>query len=205
MDGDFAKLKEILNICEKYKANLIVDEAHATGVIGNKGEGLVKRLNLENKVFARVHTFGKAIGCHGSIILGSELLRNYLINFSRSFIYTTALPLHSLISIKCAYEKLASDNVSRSKVFELINIFKKIISENINLIESESGIQCVIIPGNENVKKLALHLQNNGFDIRPILSPTVPKGKERLRICFHSFNTKEEVEKLVETIMKIQI
>jgi 8-amino-7-oxononanoate synthase len=72
---------EIVSICEKHKADIILDEAHATGVIGKNGEGLAQSLNLEVKIFARVHTFGKAMGCHGAIVLGSEDLRQYLINF----------------------------------------------------------------------------------------------------------------------------
>ncbi|MDD5569549.1 MAG: 8-amino-7-oxononanoate synthase [Bacteroidales bacterium] len=202
MDGDLARLGEISIACTANNANLIVDEAHATGVIGNKGEGLVKHLNLQNKIFARVHTFGKAIGCHGAIILGNNLLRKYLINFSRSFIYTTALPLHSLISVKCAYEKLSKDTENINKLKNLINIFKSLTGEikGLELIKSESAIQSVIIPGNDNVKKLALHMQDNGFDVRPILGPTVPKGKERLRICLHSFNKEEEVKKLIDIL-----
>ena len=106
MDGDFAPLIELVSLCEDYNVNLIVDEAHATGIFGEKGEGKVVELGLEEKVFSRVHTFGKALGCHGAIVLGSETLRNYLINFSRLFIYTTALPIHTLASIKSAYKLL---------------------------------------------------------------------------------------------------
>jgi 8-amino-7-oxononanoate synthase len=92
MDGDMAPLLEISSLCERYGAGLIVDEAHATGVTGAKGEGLVQQLSIQHKCFARVHTFGKACGCHGAIVLGSEKLKNYLINFSRPFIYSTSLP-----------------------------------------------------------------------------------------------------------------
>ena len=109
MDGDMAPLKEIAAVCKKYNANLVVDEAHATGLFGKQGRGLVSQHGLEDEVFARVHTFGKALGCHGAVILGSETLRNYLVNFARSFIFTTALPMHSLIAVKCAYEFLMAD------------------------------------------------------------------------------------------------
>ena len=85
MDGDMAPLKEISKLCEKYNAALIVDEAHATGVVGEKGEGLVQHLDLQQKCFARLHTFGKACGCHGAVILGSTQLKKYLINFARTF------------------------------------------------------------------------------------------------------------------------
>ena len=202
MDGDLAPLIEISNLCEVYFANLIVDEAHATGVIGDKGEGLIQFLNLQKKVFARIHTFGKAIGCHGAIVLGSESLRKYLINFARSFIYTTALPYHSMVSIKCAYEKLINDCESIEKLRHLINLFKFEIKkiENIKLIESNTAIQCLVIAGNENVKNASSYLQKKGLDVRAIMSPTVPKGKERLRICLHSFNTENDVNELVDIL-----
>ncbi|MFA6923236.1 MAG: pyridoxal phosphate-dependent aminotransferase family protein [Bacteroidales bacterium] len=202
MNGDFALLEETSVACNAYNANLIVDEAHATGVVGNKGEGLVKLLNLQGKTFARMHTFGKAIGSHGAIILGSSLLRKYLLNFSHSFFYTTALPLHSLVSVKLAYEKLSEDVENINKLKELINLFKSSAKEinSLELIKSESAIQSVIIPGNDNVKKIAQHLQENGLDVRPILSPTIPKGKERLRIILHSFNKEEEVKKLIDVL-----
>ncbi|MBL4654010.1 MAG: aminotransferase class I/II-fold pyridoxal phosphate-dependent enzyme, partial [Flavobacteriales bacterium] len=93
MDGDFSPLQELINLKQKFDFNLIVDEAHATGLFGKKGEGRCVELGIQNEVFARVHTYGKALGCHGAIVLGSETLRSYLINFSRSFIYTTALPI----------------------------------------------------------------------------------------------------------------
>src|SRR6185437_1576990 len=99
----FAPLEEIIRLCERYNAALIVDEAHATGVIGERGEGLVQKLNLQKKCFARVHTFGKACGAHGAIVLGSEKLKQYLINFSRQFIYSTALPPAAAEAISISY------------------------------------------------------------------------------------------------------
>jgi 8-amino-7-oxononanoate synthase len=205
MDGDVAPLKEIADICVLNNANLIVDEAHATGVIGAAGKGLVADLALENKVFARVHTFGKALGCHGAIILGSELLRNYLVNFARSFIYTTALPFHTLVSIKSAYDLLSESEEIITDLETNIQMFKKLISEieDMNIIESNSPIQSIIISGNGRVKEVATSLQNSGFDIRPILKPTVPEGKERLRICIHSFNTEDEIKGLAKAIEEI--
>ncbi|MGQ0826839.1 MAG: aminotransferase class I/II-fold pyridoxal phosphate-dependent enzyme [Bacteroidota bacterium] len=200
MDGDDAPLKEIITLCKKYNANLIVDEAHATGVTANNGKGKVQELNLEKEVFARVHTFGKAMGCHGAIVLGSDLLRNFMINFSRTFIYTTALPLNSLLAINQSYKLLQKSDKAISKLHELIGHFKKSISPGIPLIQSNSPIQCIIVNGNAEVKKIAAQLQESGFDVRPILSPTVTKGKERLRICIHAFNTPEQIEKLTDAM-----
>ncbi len=202
MDGDHAPLTEMVALCEKYNASLIVDEAHATGITANNGKGLVQLYGLEKRVFIRIHTFGKAMGCHGAIVVGSELLRTFLINFSRSFIYTTALPMNSLIAINQAYKLLQRDTSRIRLLAENIRLFKKGVStiQKIKLIESESAIQSVIIKGNEAVKKYAQELAKKGLDIRPILSPTVPKGKERLRICIHAFNTETEINTLVNCI-----
>ncbi len=96
MDGDMAPLEKITDLCNTYNAQLVVDEAHATGVIGAKGEGLVCSSGLQDRVFARVHTFGKALGCHGAAVVGSDILKQYLVNFARPFVFTTALPGHSV-------------------------------------------------------------------------------------------------------------
>ncbi len=200
MDGDFAPIKEISELAKKYNAHLIVDEAHATGVIGKFGNGLVNMLNLENDIFARIHTFGKALGCHGGIVLGSKELRTYLINFSRSFIYTTALPFHSLVSVKMAYENLIT-STSIKKLKTNIALFKLSAKTlKINLIESDSAIQCIIYYGNDQCKAVAQQLQDKGFEVKAILSPTVPEGKERLRICLHSDHTPNQIKNLISQL-----
>ena len=204
MDGDLANLTSIVNLSEKYGANLIVDEAHATGIFGKNGRGLVCELGLEDKVFARVVTFGKALGCHGAIVLGSKNLRDYLVNFARSFIYTTAAPMHTHESVRQAYQLLKSPDFSNKKLHHLIHFFKEqaIQIPDLELIESISAIQCIIISGNEKCREVAMKLQNTGLDIRPIVSPTVPKGKERLRICMHEFNTEDEILRIFEVLKK---
>ncbi len=206
MDGDLANLEAIVNLSEKYGANLIMDEAHATGVFGKNGRGLVSELGLEDKVFARVVTFGKALGCHGAIVLGSKNLRDYLINFARPFIYSTAAPMYTHESVRQAYQLLKSPDFSNKKLHSLIQFFKAQAKQvhDLELIESSSAIQCVIISGNEKCREVATKLQNAGLDIRPIVSPTVPKGKERLRICLHEFNTKEEILRIFEVIKQLQ-
>ncbi len=200
MDGDLAPLTEIYNLCKEYEANLIVDEAHATGVFGENGNGLVCQNNLQNLVFARIVTFGKALGGHGAIVLGSKLLRSYLINFSRSFIYTTAPAFSSLLASKLAYGFLnKTDQIEVLKAN--IQLFKR-LSTNLKfkIIDSKSAIQCVIIGDNKQCKVAATFLQTQGFDVRAILSPTVKEGTERLRICLHAFNTDKEIENLVKAI-----
>ena len=195
MDGDKAPLNEIVQLCEKYRAHLIVDEAHATGVVGEKGEGLVQELGLQHRCFARIHTFGKAIGCHGAVVLGSEALRNFLINFSRAFIYTTALPETSIAAIRASYQLFPTMQEERKHLQDLINHFQQ-APLSYQIVKSDTPIQVVIVPGNDAVKTLAQQLQDNGLDVRPILYPTVPKGSERLRIVLHAFNTQEDLQKI---------
>jgi len=199
MDGDFAPLNEISEICERYNASLVVDEAHATGVVGNKGEGLVQSLGLQGKVFARVHTFGKAVGVHGAVVLGSSSLKQYLINFCRSFIFTTALPENTIQCINKAYALFPSMYKEREHLGDLIRMFQQ-AAIKYEKLSSLSPIQGVIVPGNDEVKSLASLLTGHNLDVRPILYPTVPKGKERLRISLHAFNTREELQQLIDLI-----
>jgi 8-amino-7-oxononanoate synthase len=196
MDGDLAPLQEITALCDRYNAYLIVDEAHATGIIGPKGEGLVQQLGLEDKCFARIHTFGKAVGCHGAVVAGSSLLRDYLINFSRSFIYTTALPPASIQAINTAYALLPTLQTERRQLQKLIKKFQQATLKYTRL-DSPTPIQVVIVPGNEEVKQVAKKLQDAGLDVRPILYPTVPRDSERLRIVLHAFNTEQELNQLI--------
>lgn len=200
MDGDLAPLVEIAALCRQYNAHLIVDEAHATGVIGNKGQGLVQALQLAGSCFARVHTFGKAVGCHGAVVLGSATLRNYLINFSRPFIYTTALPPHAVAVIIASYGIFPDMHAERQHLQQLITQFRAGVEEERRL-NSETPIQIVMTPGNEAARGLAQRLQEDGLDVRAILHPTVPRGGERLRVVLHSFNTEQEVAKLIRTII----
>ncbi|MES2836558.1 MAG: pyridoxal phosphate-dependent aminotransferase family protein [Bacteroidota bacterium] len=198
MDGDIAPLIEIAALCEKYKANLIVDEAHAIGVFEY---GLVNKYQLEEKVFLNLYTYGKAMGSHGAAVCCSNLTRQFLVNFARSFIYTTALPAHSVAVITSAYEQLKNSETEIEKLHQNISYFQTLAQQNkLNVLKSTSTIQSIIIPGVENVKKVSEKLIAEGFDVRPILSPTVKKGTERLRICLHSYNTKNEIENLIKVV-----
>jgi 8-amino-7-oxononanoate synthase len=198
MDGDVAPLMELVEVCEKYEAQLIVDEAHATGVVGDHGEGLVCALGLQERVYARVHTFGKALGCHGAAVVGSRLLRDYLMNFARPFIFTTSLPPHSVQAIMNAYKYLSGEAFSNKPLYELVDYFRgKIAASGLaGFKDSVMPIQAFVSGGNEPARNKALILQQSGLLIIPIFYPTVPKGSERLRICLHTFNTRNEIDKL---------
>jgi 8-amino-7-oxononanoate synthase len=195
MDGDMAPLAEMTELCRQYDAHLIVDEAHATGVIGKRGEGLVQDLKLQDQCFARIHTFGKALGCHGAVVLGSQSLRNYLINFCRPFIYSTAIPPVSVAAIKASYKIFPKMNMERKEIRHLISLF-----DHRGFKKSFTPIQCFVVSGNDNVKRIANRLLDDNLDARPILYPTVPLGEERLRITLHSYNTVEETERLISIL-----
>ena len=197
MDGDMAPLKELSQLCKDEGALLIVDEAHSTGIFGHNGAGLCCELGIEKDVYIRVHTFGKGMGCHGACVVSSTLVKDYLINFSRPFIYTTAMPLHGLVTIKNAYDFLSNHKHLQLELQRKIDLFKKHVNAS---IESNSPIQIVIVKGNSKVKERALQLQANGFDVRPVMSPTVKEGQERLRICLHVHNSDESIMKLASLL-----
>lgn len=199
MDGDQAPLTEIIKRAAKYDCTLVLDEAHSTGVFGEFGSGLVCALRLEDKIDVRIHTFGKALGVHGACVVGSKELIQYLINFARPFIYTTALPQHSLASIDCSLDFLKNNTGIQNKLKDKVDLFLKYVNIP-NRTPSNSPVQTAIFRGNDRVKNIALMLQQKGFDVRPILSPTVPANTERLRICLHTYNSEEEIQKLAEAL-----
>lgn len=196
MDGDLAPLEEIIKICSINNSYLIVDEAHACGVFGEKGKGIVSALGIELAVFARIITFGKAYGSHGAAILTKNELKNYLVNFSRSFIYTTALPPDTYIRIK---EIVGHSELDERKkdLQNVIDYFVKSIGPNKSISDIQSPIQLIKIGDVQKTKEIAECIQNVKLAVKPIYSPTVPIGSEGLRICIHAFNTKDEIDTLV--------
>lgn len=202
MDGDMSPIVPILDLCDKYDARLIVDEAHTSGIFGRKGKGIVHALNVESRIFARLITFGKAYGSHGAAILCEELTKKFLINYARSFIYTTAMPPDSYNRIR----KIVSHSLlieEQSKLMENIQFFRSELKHS-NLVfqsETNSPIQLIKIGDIDSTVQLAKKILLGGFAIKAILSPTVAKGDEGLRICLHSFNTKDQIQLLVQLLI----
>jgi 8-amino-7-oxononanoate synthase len=211
MDGDMAPLNQIFDIALKYKACVIVDEAHALGVFGANGMGLLAELGLEShpSLLCSVHTFGKAAGCHGAVICSSQPVKDFLFNYGRPIIYSTALPLHSLVTIGCSYESMRGNlgNQLREKVHDRVQYFRELMSnvmaeskEAIRMVPSVSPIQALVIPGNLECSEfcqIILAKSNHRIHLFPIRSPTVPSGAERVRIIIHAHNSREEISKLV--------
>ena len=215
MDGDISPLKEMLDIAAEFKARLVVDEAHGLGVYGN-GAGVLQRDGLESHpaLLCSVHTFGKAAGCHGAVICGSETLKKYLVNFAYPLIYSTSVPLHSLVAIECAYDTMVGSRgqVKRRRLFSLVEKFREEINmllnelgngSDVRLLNSTSPIQALVIPGNDRCVRFSEKLYLiSGKTIRlfPIKTPTVPKGQERVRIIIHTHNDYKQIETLISFI-----
>lgn len=198
MEGDGPDIRALAAYCSQEGYRLILDEAHAAGILGPQGRGAVLEAGCEELVFARVITFGKALGCHGAAILGSSLLRDYLINYSRSLIYTTALPPLAVYAISRAYERLSGPEGGRAQedLMRNISLFITGVKEQgltKHFPEARAAIHCCEIGGNDRVKALSGILKAEGYDVKPILSPTVAEGRECLRFSLHAFNTPEEI------------
>lgn len=205
MDGDSPDFGAMVKLCQGLGCRLVVDEAHALGVQGTGARGMLQELGLHGQAFARIITFGKSLGAHGAAIIGDRMLKDYLLNFARSFIYTTAMPPHSVATLLAAHHYLATGSglKKQKELRENISIFRQaIITLKLEkyFIPSHSGIHCCLMPGNTVVRQASEHLKQKGFDVRPILSPTVPAGQERLRFCLHSFNTRTEMQQVLEVL-----
>ncbi len=195
-DGSITSLVQVCHLAKKYGAHVIIDEAHSLGLLGPQGKGLVAQYGLQSSIFAQINTFGKALGVQGAMILGSQLLKKVLINFCSSYIYTTAPPFYALAAIKSSYTLFPQLNQERQHLQHLIALFNQAFVHS-----SHTPIQSIKIQGNHQVKQFAKKLCDKGLDVRPLMSPTVQRGQELVRICLHAFNTKKEVEALIEQII----
>jgi hypothetical protein len=136
----------------------------------------------------------------------NDYIKSYLVNFARSLIYTTGLSPHSVATIQVAYQYLAQNNEVRDQLRHNINIFnqqKHLLGLKPLFVRSKSAIQCAVIPGTDKVKCIANQLQKEGFNVKAILSPTVPEGQERLRICLHSYNSEEDISALLKELSNL--
>lgn len=193
MDGDFAPLKELIELSEKYQAALIVDEAHAFGVFGY---GILHQNNWQNKVFASVITYGKAMGMHGAVVLGASKLKEYLINFSSPFIYSTANPDLFAKSISIGYEFLKNNPIFKENLNDVIQIFT---NHRANLFsDKQSPIQRILFKNQEDIFKVSEELKANNLQTFAVYTPTVSTKEQGLRVCLHSFNTFDEIKLLTQ-------
>jgi 8-amino-7-oxononanoate synthase len=215
MDGDVAPLREILDLALEHEALVVIDEAHGLGVFGDShGAGVIEECSLQGHpaLAFGVYTFGKAAGCHGAVVVCDQLAKDYLLNYAYPFIYSTALPPHSLVTIRCAYETMTSVAGARlrNKLEENIQLFRNQLNPmlrmfpQVYLLPSTTAIQALVIPGNAACTQFCENLYDiSHIRLYPIKSPTVPKNHERVRIIIHAHNTRDEIKSLIDAICKV--
>jgi 8-amino-7-oxononanoate synthase len=203
MEGDRAPLAQLVQLARRYGAQLIVDEAHATGCFGPTGSGLVDALGLRDDVVATVHTGGKALGVCGAYVCGSQQLRELLINCCRHLIFTTALPpavagwwLEMLPAVQ-------ADEAGRSILHENAARFRAILSSRGISAVGQDYLIPVQIGSDRQAAYAAALLQQQGFDIRAIRPPTVPVGTSRLRIAIHADQDCDTLEKAAQAVATV--
>jgi 8-amino-7-oxononanoate synthase len=183
MDGDRAPLRDLAALAARYDAELIVDEAHASGVCGPGGRGCVAEAGLAGRVFASVHTCGKALAASGAFVCGSEALRRFLINRSRIFIFSTAMPPYFSAQVATGMRLAASAETERAHVANLGVFLRNALQGNgFDIAGSDSHIVPIILGSNDAALAFASHLQLRGYGIRAVRPPTVPSGTARLRV-----------------------
>lgn len=200
MDGDRSDLLAVVELTEKYGAHLIVDEAHATGCYGEHGSGCVDAAGLRRRVLATVHTGGKALGVHGAYIVGSHVLKEWLVNRCRHLIFSTALPPAIGAWWLAMLARAPSDAESRAKLHANNARFRnRLLTSGVRAVGTEFVVP-VILGDDEHAVAVATQLQTRGFDVRAIRPPTVPAGTARLRISIHADHTPAEIDELASTL-----
>jgi 8-amino-7-oxononanoate synthase len=201
MDGDIAPLDRYAAICRETNMNLIVDEAHAVGIYGKRGSGLIEEFGIENQVFLSINTAGKALGVSGAFVAGSDLGIEYLIQKARSFIFSTA-PVPAIAdALKTAIEIAENEPERREKLLHLSKYLREALNENgISVPSDNSQLIPVVIGISEKAVKIAGALQAKGFDVRAIRPPTVPENTSRLRVSLNTNLTGKILEDFVSAL-----
>lgn len=204
MDGDFAKLNEIVQLADRYSTMVMVDEAHAFGVLGKTGSGLVEHLGLEGKIDIQMGTFSKAAGTFGAYCCGSQAMIDLLINRARSFVYTTGLPPSVAAAALEAVEMISSDNDRRAELFgmarDLRARFQKLGFDTLN---SATPIIPIVVKDPALTVEFSRLLLDQGIFVQAIRPPTVPVGLSRLRVTVMATHTKDDLERLIDAFKNI--
>jgi len=205
MDGDEAPLPEILKLCKKYESLLMVDEAHATGVFGKRGSGLVEEYGLSGKIDVVMGTMSKALGGLGGYIAGKKTIIEYLRQKARTFIYTTSLPPSMAASSIRAIEYIKDNGRERRKYWKKIEYVRnELMDLGYNLLTSCSQIIPVVIGPLDKIMDMQRYLFEQGLFILAIRPPTVPKGSARFRITIMATHKKEHLHKLFTAFKTIK-
>lgn len=201
MDGDMPDLFSMLELCRRFKAALVVDEAHGLGTTGQDKKGGAYAFSGHPNLFARIFPMGKAAGTMGGFCSGSELLKTFLVNFSRPLIYTTA-PAYDLVFAADAALNLMKDRVNFERLDSITDYYlRQAENDRIDGLSANPGpIQYYRNPDIDKLKSICDSFSKKNYAVLPILSPTVEKGEERIRIILHSFNTAQEIDQLIDVL-----
>ncbi len=205
MDGDISPLKELVCLKKKYNCEIFVDEAHATGIFGRKGSGMVELEGLQEEIDFIMGTFGKALAGFGAYLAASKEIVEYLINACRSFIYSTALPPAVIACNLKSIELIKEEPRRREELLMLASYFRNTLKERGIDIRGLSQIVPVITKDNDKTRQFANLLQEKGYWVLPIRPPTVPTGLSRLRFSLTLHHNKEILEKLIDDICSLGI
>lgn len=203
MDGDIAPLKDIGELAKQYAAVFIVDDAHGTGVLGKNGKGAVDFCNAEGLIDVQIGTLSKALGAIGGFVACSKLIKEYLINKARPFIFTTALPPGAIASATEALRTIQNDSGLQKKLESNWLYLRKKITEMGFKTTSQIGPIAPILIGDERLAvEFSRRLLENGFFVPAIRTPAVEKGKARLRVTISSNHSEEEIDIFCEFLFK---
>lgn len=199
MDGDCAPLHELVILAKKYKAMLMVDEAHGFGVLGKNGAGLVDQLGLQQDVGIQMGTLSKAAGCFGAYVAGSTSLIHYLINHARSFIYTTALPPAIAEAANCAIDIIRENQEQRTQLIDNATYLRlQLNALGFNTLQSTTPIIPIIVGDAQRAVALSQRLLEKGIFVQAIRPPTVPEGSSRLRVTVMATHTREDLDYFIQ-------
>jgi len=205
MDGDKCSLKDLARLKEKYNCEIMVDEAHATGIFGPNGSGVVEEEGLSSQVDFIMGTFSKALGSFGAYLAAPKKVVLYLVNTCRSFIYSTALP-PGVISANLESIRLVKEEPGRrERLLESAQYFRDTLKTKGFDVKGDSQIVPVIIGDNQRAVEFSKRLREKGYWVLPIREPTVARGEERLRFSLTYYHTKEILQKLIDDICEIKI
>lgn len=202
MDGNLAPVEELSTVASRNNAWLMVDDAHGFGVLGKSGAGLIEQHNLSvDQVPILMGTFGKAFGTYGAFVAGSQALIETLIQFSRSYIYTTATPPALAVATSASLKLVRTEQWRRDKLNKLISRFRQGAAQiGLKLMDSNTAIQPVLFDSDQQVLQASKKLLQDGFMVGAIRPPTVPADTGRLRITLSANHSEQQVDALLDSL-----
>jgi 8-amino-7-oxononanoate synthase len=205
MDGDRAPISDLVMLAERYGAELIIDEAHATGVVGPQGRGLVAASGLADRVLVTIHPCGKALAGMGCFVCCSEKLKHYLINRARTFIFSTALPPYMAAQMRAVIRIVATADRERNDLAALSAFLRKQLREaGFDIGRGDTQIIPIFLGENDRAIRFSELLKDTGFGVRPIRPPSVPAGTSRLRISLNAKLTTDLLARLGDVLISIR-